>query len=148
MAKLPNLAASLAFLALAAPLAAQSTVAPGPAGGLDSRIKMGIVVPMGKAGTRAEQTPRFEAWGERARARDASFPPLRLDSGKVAVKPMSFGVTLDSQPMMILNGREVPGLGGRRHVSALGWVGISVGVVAIAVGAAAFGAFGDCITPC
>jgi hypothetical protein len=111
----------------------------------DSRFQAGILIPFGSAGSTAERAPRLEAWSEPGTARTLR---LRTDAASEFVQPVRLGITLNQHPRMIRNGQEVPGQTDRHHVSALGWVGITVGVAAVVVGAALLGAFGQCLTPC
>ncbi|MFM5930114.1 MAG: hypothetical protein ACKOPQ_04310 [Novosphingobium sp.] len=132
-------AALLALLATANPLAAQSTVAPGPSPHSDSRVQVGIVLPLGQSGTRAENAPRLEAWSERTRragGTGTSLEPVRSASHH------RLGMSLTGQPRLLVDGREIPQQSGQNNVSALGWAGIAVGVVAVGLGLGLLGVFG------
>ncbi|MFM6930740.1 MAG: hypothetical protein ACKOUT_00680 [Novosphingobium sp.] len=139
MFRLHRSATLLALLAMATPLSAQSTVAPGPSPRSDSRVKLGIVLPLGSSGTRAENAPRVEAWSERVRRTESAGNSLDT------VRSASFsrlGVSLTRQPRLLVNGREIPQQPNQHNVSAVGWVAIGVGVVAATLGLAVLGAFG------
>lgn len=57
---------------------------------------------------------------------------------------MRIGINFTGETRLMVNGREAPEHTGSKGVSALGWAGITVGVVAVAFGAALLGAFGPC----
>jgi hypothetical protein len=138
---LRNYAAALALLATATGAAAQSTNTMSDTRMRDSSARVGIVVPFGSGGSKAERAPRLEAWSDHRSQRDEF--QIRLRDNRDVAQPLRLGVTIGEQPRMIANGREVPGQTDRKGVSALGWVGITVGVAALVVGAAMLGAFGS-----
>jgi hypothetical protein len=147
MNALHRFVAALLLLALGAAATAQSTSTmsqTGPQAGMrEARVQAGIVIPFGRAGTTTERAPRLEMWSDHGRDRNPAPQSLRSDADPGYGQPLRFGVTLGSEPRMMVNGREMPGQSDRRNVSALGWVGITVGVAALVVGAAVLGAFGS-----
>ena len=133
MAALHRLATGLALLAIGTSAAAQTQIGGGPSDPRDSRVQIGVIVPLGSAGSKAERAPRVELWSDRRSQSERVRPRLRLDSSAPTVRPVRLGVTLQQHPQMTLNGREVPRQNDRQGVSALGWVGIGVGVVVLTV---------------
>jgi hypothetical protein len=125
--------ATIALLAIGTAATAQSTSS-AQRDLRGSSVKVGVVIPFGGGGNRAERAPRLEAWSEPAGSRDSMNVQLRSDNSATYGPPAHFGMTLAGQPRMIVNGREVPGQTDRNGVSGLGWVGIGLGVAVLAVG--------------
>ncbi len=138
MAKVHAFSAGLALLAMGTSLSAQSTLAPGPFQQRDNRVNVGIVVPLGNAGSAAEQAPRLEAWSEAGWQRDRAQVRLRTDLDQGQVQSPRLGIALARQPRLMLNGRELPAQDDRKGVSTLGWVGIGVAVVVVVGGVALY----------
>lgn len=143
MTGLQRMASCLTLLAMSTSAIAQSSNTLSDARTRDSRAQAGIVIPFGKSGTRAERAPRLEIWSEQAHRHNLANLPVRADRDSTQDLPVRIGIPLNSQPRMLRNGREIPGQSDRHGVSALGWVGIGIGVAALVVGAAVLGAFGS-----
>jgi hypothetical protein len=126
---LHNFAAAIALIVTGTSAVAQSTNTMSDTRMRESSARVGIVIPLGSGGSKAERAPRLEAWSDHRSQRDEF--QLRLRDDRDVAQPLRLGVTIGEQPRMIANGREVPGQQDRKNVSALGWVGIGVGVVVI-----------------
>jgi hypothetical protein len=136
----------LTSIALTGSASAQSfnnTALPGPN---EARVQAGIVIPLGSGGTDAERAPRIEAWSDHRSQRPQAS--LRPDLDQPTTQPMRIGINFTGDTRLMVNGREALNQTGSKGISTLGWAGITVGVVAVAFGAALLGAFGDCLTPC
>jgi hypothetical protein len=138
-----RLASAMALIAMGTAATAQSTNTLSDSRMRGSRVQAGIVIPLGSTGSSAERAPRLEMWSERESLRDRAEVRLRTDGDGVYGPPNRLGVTLASNPRMMVNGQQVPGQADRRNISALGVVGIVAGVAVILVGAAVLGAFGS-----
>jgi hypothetical protein len=99
----------------------------------DARVQVGVVVPLGSAGSKAERAPRLEAWSEHGPTRAATQAPLRFDPA-IPAKQMRLGVTLTKAPQMMLNGREVPRGKDGKPIGTWGWVAIGTVAVLVAGG--------------
>jgi hypothetical protein len=141
MAKVRAFSAGLALLAMGTSLSAQSTLAPGPFQQRDSRVNVGIVVPLGNAGSTAERAPRLEAWSDYRPQRSLPQASLRPDLDPSGARPMRIGVNFTGDTRLMINGREAPNQTDRKGVSALGWVAIGVGVAVIVFGVVVIDAF-------
>ena len=135
-------ALGLALLAIGTSASAQSALSGSASGSHENRLRVGIVVPFGNAGRASEHAPRLEAWSEQRSERDTSQLRLRSDQDRANTRQVRFGMTLGQQPRLMINGREAAPLDSRHGVSALGTVGIVLGVAVAVVGLAAVGAFG------
>jgi len=147
MAGLYRFAAGLALLAIGTSAAAQSAFtsaqySSAQSAPRDNRLQIGIVIPFGHAGTSAERAPRLEAWSEAGRLRDASVLRTRAERELAYGRSAHLGLTLNQQPRLMLNGREVPHQSNRHGVSTLGAAGIVLGVVVIGLGLGVLGVFG------
>ncbi len=141
MNNLYRFSTSLSLLSVSAAATAQSPYSSAQSDLRGSGVKLGVVIPFGSGGSKAERAPRLEAWSDHRSQRDEF--QFRLRDDRDLAQPLRLGVTLGQQPRMIANGREVPGQTDRKGVSALGWVGITIGVAALVVGAGLLGAFGS-----
>lgn len=136
----------LTSMALTASASAQSFNGAALPGTSEAKVQAGIVIPLGRGGTDAERAPRLEAWSDHRSQRPQAS--LRPDLAQPTIQPMRIGINFTGEARLMVNGREAPDQTGSKGVSTLGWAGITVGVVAVAFGAAMLGAFGDCLTPC
>lgn len=133
MRKMMMAGAALALAANGTSAIAQSNLASELPGRQEGRVNVGVVIPFGSAGSKAERAPRLEAWSERGRYEAASTLRIRT-SPQEEVKPVRLGVTLDGQTRLMINGREMPRQENKQGVSTVGWVAIGVGVAVLAFG--------------
>ena len=141
MGRLHNLIGAVIAAALATPAAAQNFdngVQPRPP---EARIQVGVVIPFGGGGTDAERAPRLEAWSDRPAQRQLPAATLGNDFDRPTVRPVRIGFNFSGPTRLMLNGREIPGQDNRKGISALGWVGIGVGVAVVVFGVVALDAF-------
>lgn len=102
----------------------------------ETRIAVGITVPFG-GGERERQAPRVELSLARDRiAADGSRLSLRAG----ASQPLRFGLSLEPESRVMINGRPVQGPvdsqnGEQRRASTLGKVGIGIGAALLVAGA-------------
>ena len=136
MTALFRCAAGLALAAIGTMAGAQSNIGATLSDPRDARVQVGVVVPLGGGGNTAERAPRVEIWSDQRSRSQRTQPRLRLDGDEPVVRPMRLGVTLQHQPQLTLNGRELPRQDGRKGISALGVAGIGVVVVVIVLGIA------------
>jgi hypothetical protein len=132
MAKVHAFSAGLALLAMGTSLSAQSTLAPGPFQQRDSRVNVGIVVPLGNAGSTAERAPRLEAWSDHRPQQSLPQANLRPDLDPSDARTTRIGVNFTGETRLMINGREAPNQSDRKGISTLGWVAIGVTVVVVA----------------
>ncbi len=124
-----NLILAITMVALpSAPIFAQSLQPGGQYSNDDRRVSVGLTIPFGNGGSRAEREPRLELVFDH-RQRDANGSEISDISNADRRSPVRLGLTLSKTPQAMLNGREIPSMAGRRHISTVGWVAIGALVV-------------------
>jgi hypothetical protein len=120
--------AALAALsvALASPVSAQSFQQESHY--RDRAVLVGLTIPFGNGGSRTEREPRMELVFDH-RQRDANGLEVRDALNHTANKPVRLGLTLTDRPHIMLNGREMPQMNDRKHISD--GVLIGAGVVTV-----------------
>jgi hypothetical protein len=106
-----------------------------------SRVQVGVTIPFGGGGSEAERAPRLELWGERGQPGEFREARLRTEPDAAYPQQQRLGISFNRQPRLMINGREMPRQDNRHGISALGWVGIGLGVAVIAFGVFALDAF-------
>lgn len=121
-------------LLIFAQLAQAQTLSPTPlAVSREARVSIGLTVPLGNAGTRAEQEPRLELGVDRT-TRDSSGYELRDPFAPWPNRPMRLGLTLQEQPRLMFNGREMGPRTDEKNLSTGAAIGIGVVVVLVVAG--------------
>lgn len=115
---------------LPAPLSAQSFQSARELSAPDSIVSIGLSVPLGSGGSRAERQPRLDFAIEHRR-RDADDLEVRELGGLETRRPFRLGVTLSDKPQLMLNGRAKPQDSARYNLSTAAWIGIGVGTAAV-----------------
>ena len=134
MSKWPQVLMTAAALSLPAPALAQMLDSGGRPAGFERRVSAGVTIPLG-ASRSASGTPRLElrATGERfdpaLDRRDRAV--ARLDTPR---RESRIGLTLESRPQLIVDGRALPPDQDKLGLSTLGWVAIGVVTVAVVGG--------------
>lgn len=132
---MPRTALIAAPLLIFAQLAQAQTLSPTPlATSREARVSIGLTVPLGSAGTKAEQKPRLELGVDRT-TRDSSGHELRDPFALRPNRPMRLGLTLQEQPRLMFNGREMEPRSNEKNLSTGAAIGIGVVVVLVVAGA-------------
>lgn len=141
---------AIAFAAAAAfslPAAAQVSMAEQQGGPRDSRVQIGVVIPLGSAGSDSQRAPRVEIWSDHRPAGAGAAPAPLNPAAEPQIRPVRMGVTLQRQPQLMLNGQQMPQQGQRKDMSTAGWVAVGVvGTVAVVFGLAMAGTFGQIVS--
>jgi hypothetical protein len=111
--------------AMPLPAAAQSFHPTRQYSEVDRQVSVGLTIPLGRGGSRAERQPRVDLIFDHRR-RDANGLQIREGMDFRQQRPVRLGFTLSEQPQMMLNGRAAPGQNERKNFSDGAWVGLGL----------------------
>lgn len=98
----------------------------------DSKVSLGLVIPIGRGGKSHERKPRLELGFDHRTSRQ-SVEVVGTELKSVNTQNARIGLSLSKDPHLMFNGREVPKVDGRYNVSTAVWIGIGL-VAAAGVG--------------
>lgn len=93
----------------------------------ESRMQVGLVVPIGPATTKSNQTPRlsFSLARHRYSWTETNFRPLQRQ-----IQHNRFSLTLENDPVMMLNGKRLQDENGKLNLTTGAGIAIGAGVLA------------------
>ncbi len=94
----------------------------------DRRVSVGLTIPFGGGGSRAERDPRVDLVFDHLQRDANGFEAKQLTNLK-SHRPVRLGLSLSKEPHLMLNGRVIARAHGQHHISTVAWVGIGAAVL-------------------